>query len=171
MEDAAGRMQEIRFLIVPLLQGFFWFDDGLQALLQKKGWGHVTRPQSMVMINILSGIVRPSDIARNLGISRQAVHATINQMVEIGMLEMRDDPEDGRSKRVALSGMGAAMRKDANAAVEALTAELARRIGKANIAALSRAFAADWGDPPRGPDRIKSQQRTARRKIAKPKPR
>ena len=141
-------MSETPFLIVPLLHGFFWFDDGLQAYLQKKGWGHVTRPQSMVMINILSGIVRPSDIARNLGISRQAIHATINQMVEMGMLEMRDDPEDGRSKVVALSAMGTAMRMDANAAVEALTAELSRRIGKANIAALAKAFAADWGDAP-----------------------
>jgi len=141
-------MKETHFLIVPLLHGFFWFDDGLQAYLQKKGWGHVTRPQSMVMINILSGIVRPSDIARNLGISRQAIHSTINQMVEMGMLEMRDDPEDGRSKIVALSTMGAAMRMDANEAVEALTAELSRRIGKANIAALAKAFAADWGDAP-----------------------
>ncbi len=147
-------MQETRFLIVPLLQGFFWFDDGLQALLQKKGWGHVTRPQSMVMINILSGTVRPSDIARNLGISRQAIHSTINQMVEMGMLEMRDDPEDGRSKVAALSGMGEEMRMDANAAVEALSDELARRIGKANIAALHKAFAADWGAPPLTPEEL-----------------
>ncbi len=142
-------MQETHFLIVPLLQGFFWFDDGLQAYLQKKGWGHVTRPQSMVMINILGGVVRPSDIARNLGISRQAVHATVNQMVGMGMLEMRDDPQDGRAKVAALSAMGEAMRKDADDAVEALTAELSRRIGKANIAALARAFAADWGEAPR----------------------
>lgn len=166
---AAGRMQETHFLIVPLLQGFFWFDDGLQAFLRKKGWGHVTRPQSMVMINILSGIVRPSDIARSLGISRQAIHATINQMVEMGMLEMRDDPDDGRSKIVALSSMGTAMRKDANAAVEALTAELSRRIGKANIAALSKAFAADWGEPPLDPDALKNSPRAAPAKKAKSK--
>ncbi len=164
-------MQETHFLIVPLLQGFFWFDDGLQAFLQKKGWGHVTRPQSMVMINILSGIVRPSDIARNLGISRQAIHSTINQMVEMGMLEMRDDPEDGRSKVVALSSMGTAMRKDANAAVEALTAELSRRIGKANIAALAKAFAADWGNPPLDPEALKDNARAAPAKKAKAKKR
>lgn len=143
-------MKETHFLIVPLLQGFFWFDDGLQAHLRKKGWGHVTRPQSMVMIHIIGGIVRPSDIARNLGISRQAVHATLNQMVEMGMLEMRDDPHDGRTRIAALSRKGAAMQADANAAVEALSAELSRRIGKANVAALKKAFAADWGDAPRG---------------------
>ncbi len=141
-------MRSTDYLIVPFLQAFFWFDDGLQAWLQNKGWGHVTRPQSMVMVNILSGTCRPSDIARNLGISRQAIHATINQMAEMGMVEMRDDPDDGRSKIVVLSEIGLAMRRDADEAVEALTEELARRIGKGHIAAMRKAFAAEWGTPP-----------------------
>lgn len=141
-------MRASEYLIVPFLQAFFWFDDGLQAWLQKQGWGHVTRSQSMVMVNILSGTCRPSDIARNVGISRQAIHATINQMAEMGMVEMRDDPEDGRSKIVVLSEVGQSMRRDADAAVLALTEELSRRIGKTHIAALRKAFQAEWGAPP-----------------------
>lgn len=143
-------MRHTGYLIVPLLQGFFWFDDGLQAALRARGWGHVTRPQSMVMINVLSGVRRPSDIARNLGVSRQAVHATIAQMAAMGMVEMRDDPDDRRTKIVALSRMGRRMRRDADAAVEALTAELVRRIGADKVKALRAAFGADWGAPPDG---------------------
>lgn len=135
------------YLIVPLMQAFCWFDDGLQACLQAKGWGHVSRPQSMVMSNVLSGVKRPSDIARNVGVSRQAMHSTLNQMVEMGMLELKDDPEDGRSKIVAVTAMGQRMRKDADAAVDALTEELVRRIGKTNVANLFKAFQADWGAP------------------------
>ncbi len=141
-------METTRYLIVPLLQAFCWFDDGLQAFLQKRGWAHVTRPQSMVMVNVLTGVRRPSEIARNVGVSRQAIHTTITQMVQMGMLEMRDDPADKRSKIVALSPKGHTMRKDADTAVDALTAELIRRIGKENVANLSKAFAADWGEPP-----------------------
>ncbi|MCC7274519.1 MAG: winged helix-turn-helix transcriptional regulator [Alphaproteobacteria bacterium] len=140
-------METTRYLIVPLLQAFCWFDDGLQAFLQKRGWAHVTRPQSMVMVNVLTGVRRPSEIARNVGVSRQAMHTTIGQMIEMGMLEMRDDPADKRSKIVALSAKGHTMRKDADMAVEALTGELIRRIGKENVANLSKAFAADWGAP------------------------
>lgn len=135
------------YLIVPLLQAFCWFDDGLQAHLQAKGWAHVTRPQSMVMVNIVTGVCRPSDIARNLGVSRQAIHATINQMVDMGMLSLEDDPADGRSKIVAIAAKGQAMRADANEAVSRLTAELARRIGKVKVANLAAALAADWGTP------------------------
>ena len=135
-------------LILPLLQGFFWFDDGLQAHLQAKGWTEVTRPQSMVMTNVVVGVQKPSDIARNLGVSRQSVHATINQMVEKGILELVDDPDDGRAKLVALSKVGERMRADANQAMEGMVETLRRRIGARNVEALLRAFHADWGEPP-----------------------
>src|SRR3546814_11181749 len=58
-------------LIIALFQRFCWLDEGLQARLHDRGWPDISRPQSMVMTNIVSGIVRPSDIARNLGVSRQ----------------------------------------------------------------------------------------------------
>lgn len=134
-------------LIVPLLQAFFWFDDGLQSYLQARGWSQVTRPQSMVMSNVVIGVHKPSDIARNLGISRQAVHTTINQMVELGMLELRDDDEDGRAKIVALTPLGDQMREDANRVMGDLQDELRRRIGSRNVENLMKAFSQDWGAP------------------------
>ena len=135
------------YLIVPLLQGFFWFDDGLQNYLQARGWDNVTRPQSMVMVNVVTGVRKPSDIARNLGISRQAVHTTINQMVELGMFEMQDDPADGRSKIVTITEKGHRMRKDADEAMAVLAEELRRRIGKTAVDNLMKAFTPEWGDP------------------------
>ena len=135
-------------LILPLLQGFFWFDDVLQAHLQGHGWTEVTRPQSMVMTNVVIGIHKPSSIARNLGVSRQTVHTTINQMVEKGILELVDDPDDGRAKIVILSEIGIQMREDANQAMEGMVELLRRRIGGRNVDAMIRAFRADWGEPP-----------------------
>jgi len=133
-------------LLVPLLQAFFWFDDGLQSYLQAQGWHQVTRPQSMVMANVVIGVHKPSDIARNLGISRQAVHTTINQLVELGMLELRDDNDDRRAKIVAVSQKGRDMGRDADDAMIAMKAELARRIGPKNVDNLIKAFSADWGE-------------------------
>lgn len=140
-------------LILPLLQGFFWFDDGLQAHLQARGWTEVTRPQSMVMTNVVVGVQKPSDIARNLGVSRQSVHTTINQMVEKGILELVDDPDDGRAKIVTLSAVGLQMREDANRAMEGMVDLLKRRIGARNVEAMIRAFRQDWGEPPAPPGR------------------
>lgn len=135
------------FLIVPLLQGFSWFDEGLQAYLQTRGWPNVTRPQSMVMIHVLIGVTRPSDIARNLGVSRQAIHTTLAQMIALGMFELEADPEDRRSKRVVVAPRGQQMRAAAREAMQIMSDALENRIGKQAVAALHDAFAADWGPP------------------------
>ncbi|HTP76614.1 MAG TPA: MarR family winged helix-turn-helix transcriptional regulator [Rhizomicrobium sp.] len=135
-------------LVVPLLKAFYWFDEGLQAYLRHRGWRGVSRPQSMVMANVVMGVTRPTDIARNLGVSRQAIHVTIGQMIKKGMIELRDDPNDRRGKTVVISATGRAMRRDAQTAMVILTKALQSRIGARHIAALHAAFAADWGRPP-----------------------
>jgi len=135
------------YLIVPLLQGFEWFDKSLQQSLQARGWPRLTQPQSSVMIHVILGVNRPSAIARNLGLSRQAVHVTIRQVVRKGIFELADDPRDGRSKIVTLTAMGQAMRRDAQLTIQCLMDQLARRIGRRYVDALRAAFARDWGPP------------------------
>jgi DNA-binding MarR family transcriptional regulator len=133
-------------LIIALFQRFCWLDEGLQARLHDHGWPDVNRPQSMVMTNIVSGIVRPSDIARNLGISRQAIHNTINQMVKLGIIKLDVDPQDRRHMIVSLTELGARMRADAQRSMEALTAQIAKALGQDRFDDLLAALEADWGD-------------------------
>jgi DNA-binding MarR family transcriptional regulator len=133
-------------LIIALFQRFCWLDEGLQARLHDHGWPDVNRPQSMVMTNIVSGIVRPSDIARNLGVSRQAIHSTINQMVKLGIVQLEVDPADRRHMIVSLTDLGARMRKDAQRSMDELTAQIAAVLGQDKFDALLAALEADWGD-------------------------
>lgn len=133
-------------LIIALFQRFCWLDEGLQARLHDHGWPDVNRPKSMVMTNIVSGIVRPSDIARNLGISRQAIHSTINQMVKLGIVQLEVDPADRRHMIVSLTDLGARMRKDAQRSMDELTAQIAAKLGQDKFDALFAALEADWGD-------------------------
>lgn len=133
-------------LIIALFQRFCWLDEGLQARLHDHGWPDVNRPQSMVMTNIVSGVVRPSDIARNLGVSRQAIHSTISQMVKLGIVRLDVDPDDRRHMIVSLTDLGARMRKDAQRSMDALTAQIASRLGQDKFDALLAALEADWGD-------------------------
>lgn len=141
-------MQSSKYLITPLLDGFEWFDNGLQRSLQSAGWAPVTRAESMVILHVLNGTRRPADIARALRLSRQAVHATIASLVEAGFFKLEPDPEDGRVKVVALTDLGWRMFHDANQIVERLDIALEKRIGKRRLRALRDAFDADWGEPP-----------------------
>lgn len=135
------------YLIVSLLQGFYWFDSGLQSFLRARGWPTLTHSQSMVMMNITIGATRPVEIARNLGISRQAVHVTLAQIAELGMIRFADDPSDKRTKIVVLTEIGEPMRRDAQAAVSMMTKRLAERIGQPQLAGLIAACGVEWGDP------------------------
>ena len=139
--------EDIRHLLLSLLQGFYWFDEGLQNYLQARGWPAVTRPQSMVMANVVLGVRRPSDIARNMGVSRQAIHATINQMIELGIVGLVDDPTNRRVKVVAPTAQGEAMRIDAQRAMVVMGDELGRRIGRPQLLKAAHLLHEDWGPP------------------------
>ena len=147
VDSAVTANEDIRHLLLSLLQGFYWFDEGLQNYLQARGWPSVTRPQSMVMANTVLGVQRPSDIARNMGVSRQAIHATINQMATLGMVSLVDDPANGRVKLVSLTSLGETMRLDAQQAMVVMGEELGRRLGKVTVMRAAQMLNEDWGPP------------------------
>jgi DNA-binding MarR family transcriptional regulator len=134
-------------LLLGLLQAFYWCDESLQNYLRSRGWPEVTRPQSMVMAHLVLGVNRPSDIARNMGVSRQAIHATINQMVELGIVELADDPSNGRVKVVTPTNLGETMRADSQQAMVVQAEELAQRLGEADLRKLTEILSRAWGAP------------------------
>ena len=134
-------------ILLNLLSGFYWLDEGLQSYIRARGWPTVTRPQSMVMANILMGVRYPSDIARRLGVSRQAIHATLKTMGEMDMVRLVDDPNNMRVKVVELTETGEAMRGDAQQAMALMKQELQRRLGQEAFAQTAATLAEDWGAP------------------------
>ncbi|MCC7259190.1 MAG: winged helix-turn-helix transcriptional regulator [Gammaproteobacteria bacterium] len=161
-------MDRTAYLIVPLLQGFEWFDESLQRSLQARGWPQLTQPESSVMVHVILGIDRPVQIARSMGLTRQAVHLTIRQVVAKGIFELRDDPADKRGKVVALTALGRAMRRDARKTVRYLSEQLAARIGKRHVDNLRAAFATDWGAPIVCPPGRSPRMQPSQRRMPRP---
>lgn len=134
-------------VLLSALQAFYWCDESLQNYLRSRGWPAVTRPQSMVMTHLAMGVNRPSDIARNMGVTRQAIHTTLNQMIALGIVELSDDPANRRVKVVTTTDMGDRMRADAQQAMTLQAEELARRLGEGDAATILRLLSRDWGPP------------------------
>lgn len=133
------------YLIIPLLQGFEWFDEGLQRSLSARGWPTLTRPESMIMIHVIQEMIRPTEIARSLGLTRQAVHRTIAQICAKGLFKLQPDPADRRGSMIVLTEQGLAMRRDAQFIVGALHKVLEERLGSAAFQQLSAVLEGDWG--------------------------
>jgi len=134
-------------LIDLLLRGYRWFEDGLLSRLEAAGWPELTRAHSLVFAHLDLEGTRVSELARRIGISRQAVHQTVGELAELGLVEVVPDPLSRRAKRVVLTPLGRETVQSAHAIIQELEAALADRIGRTRVAELRRALEADWGPP------------------------
>lgn len=85
---------------------------------------------------------RPSDVAAEAGMSRQAMNYLLGELEQLGYLERREDPADKRSRRVELTKRGYAVRRSMRKSVADIEAELDRELGKDALAQLRRLLVA-----------------------------
>ncbi len=131
-----------------LLDGYRWVDAALLAGLEDRLGIELTSAQSQLYAEISLEGSRQSDLARTLGVSRQAVNELVRSLESAGMVEVVPDPDSARSKLVKPTALGAQSVEVARSIFSEIEQELADRIGGDRFAALRSALAADWGDPP-----------------------
>jgi len=81
---------------------------------------------------------RPSDLATRLRTSKQALNYLLGELERLGYLERRADPDDRRSKRVALTQRGRAAISVIREAVSDIEATWAQQLGSKRFAQLRK---------------------------------
>ena len=127
-------------LILDLMRAFYWFDEQLRTRLAQRGWPGITRSQSLVLVNVANGVVRPSVIASNLGVSRQAMSQLLGEMSQAGLIDIVPDPDDRRAQRVVFSSLGGPIREAASSILRDLEAQLAGAAGRNAVLGLRAAL-------------------------------
>ncbi|HXV34543.1 MAG TPA: MarR family transcriptional regulator [Gaiellaceae bacterium] len=79
---------------------------------------------------------RPTELATRLRMSKQALNYLLGELERLGYLERRPDPDDLRSKRVALTERGTALAYAMREAVDELEDAWAQRLGPERFAEL-----------------------------------
>ena len=79
---------------------------------------------------------RPSDVADELGMSKQAVNYLLGGLERAGYVRRADDPDDRRSRRVELTARGEVVRRTIRATVADIESELERELGARGFAQL-----------------------------------
>jgi DNA-binding MarR family transcriptional regulator len=79
---------------------------------------------------------RPSELAARLRISKQALNYLLGELERLGYIERRPDPDDLRSKRVALTTRGAAAIGVIREAVADVETSWAEQLGAKRFAQL-----------------------------------
>ena len=81
---------------------------------------------------------RPSELAARLGMSKQALNYLLGELERLDYLERQPDPDDLRSKRIALTARGAAAIGVIREAVAEVEASWADQLGEQDFAQLRR---------------------------------
>lgn len=129
-----------------LMEKVEWYEACLQRRAAALGYDHL-KPTLVQLIKNMTpgGPSRIAVLAERLAVTRRRVSQIVAEGVELGVLELVADPHDGRVMLVQLSERGLDIVDAAVAAMIAIEAELARRIGRANLDALTRVLHMDWG--------------------------
>ncbi len=86
--------------------------------------------------------VRGADLAKKLGVSKQAISQLVAELEYWGVVEQVDDPKDGRAKLVRFTAKGEQGLLQGLAVLSELEQELADKIGKRRMQELHTALLA-----------------------------
>src|SRR5689334_14147 len=103
-------------------RGFADFDDAYLTVFQYPG------PEG----------VRPSDLAAQLRMTKQALNYLLGELERLGYLERQPDPDDRRAKRIAVTSRGAAAIAVIRGAVGEMEATWTEQLGAKRFAQLRK---------------------------------
>ena len=86
--------------------------------------------------------VRLSELARRIGVTKQAVGQLVAELADMGVVELCADPSDGRAKLVRFTPKGARAIEHGLGVLSELEQDLERKIGRRHMRALHRALLA-----------------------------
>jgi DNA-binding MarR family transcriptional regulator len=128
-------MDNLRRLLRNLAESL---DLRLSEFLKNTPYERVRPSDAQVIVNVARGHDRISELAKHLSISRQAVHMSAQRLQQMGLVELKQVPNNKRDKRITITATGQRqIRRGAKEMADA-EVELTGVIGATNMAKLRK---------------------------------
>lgn len=147
---AAIREGHRTYLRTLLLQRYEWMESRVLAAAARNGYGAVTPAMNRLFSHMRARPVGISELARVLGISRQAVHELVRQAEDLNLVETVPSEHDARVKLVRFSQAGWVMSDCAAGELDAIERDLAAVLGQEDLETLRRILERTWSDDEHG---------------------
>ena len=121
-----------------------WMEARLYARADEHGFGDITPAMTRLFTTLAGRAQNLSELARRLGVSRQAVHRLASEAAALGYVAFEDIPGDGRSKRLAFTARGQRMAEQAEVEVRRIEASVAAQLGEERLSQLKALLDAAW---------------------------
>jgi len=135
-------------LALLLLGSYRRLVDAVVVELEARGYADVRPSHDYAMRAIQRGADSASELGRSLAVSKQAAAKTIEVLLERGYVSREPDPADARRKRVQVTELGAQLLHDGELVFERLYRQLARQLGRKELAVLEQQLATIVEDQP-----------------------
>jgi DNA-binding MarR family transcriptional regulator len=116
-----------------LLNAFRYFEQGLMVRLQAAGYGELRRVHLSVLRQVDFAGTRVTELADRVGVTKQAMSQFLSECEELGYLERRADPSDGRAKLVYFTPKGQAFMTSVKRVIQAAEREIVATLGAAEV--------------------------------------
>jgi DNA-binding MarR family transcriptional regulator len=130
--------ENIRSLLNQLTVGI---DSRLQKLREGSRYANVRNSDVKVFVRAFRSPATVSDIARSLDVTRQAVHASVQRLVDMKIVELQPLPHNSRDKLVVVTERGRHAQETAVNQIDTIEAEMASLIGVDELRAMRRSLA------------------------------
>jgi len=128
-----------------LINASQWLGESLLSLMAEQGHSDLTNAHLTFFCHLNCGVTQASEVARRMGISRQAVYKVTQELQRLGALELQEDPENKRRKIICMTDLGERIALDARVALEEVEQHLKETIGTKNFEAMAEILRLDWG--------------------------
>ncbi|PRW63520.1 MarR family winged helix-turn-helix transcriptional regulator [Actinopolyspora mortivallis] len=125
-----------------------WFEEALLETLRKRGQTPVSPTQLQLFSVLDERGATISELAQWMGVTRQTTHQAVHGLMDAGLLEQSPHPESASRRLIRRTRLGRQLHGEAEAVLDELERELARRIGSDTVEQLRTALEASWGEPP-----------------------
>jgi len=131
-----------------------WFEKALMPFLEKEGESRLGYADLKLLAHLNCGTTYASELARRMGVSRQAVNKLTKNLVQSGLVRLEAVPGRRNAKWIVITDSGGKIIRDIVTELNRMEALLETRIGENEVAALRNALEADWGieEPGRSTD-------------------
>ncbi len=118
------------------------FNERAVAKIQSLNQGQLRVAHTQLLPHIGLEGTRATDLAKKVGISKQAVGQLVDDLVEMGLLERMADPEDRRAQKIGFTEKGKQALLHGITVLSDIETELAEEVGKTKLKGLHDGLAA-----------------------------
>ncbi len=113
-----------------------------------KAYGSIGKAQSIIFVCIDEAYgqeLTTSEVAKKVGLSRQAVHKTISSLVDIGLIRLEESPSNKSAKNIVLTEEGERASEQIRLVIKQMEDEISEALGKTNFNQMKQSLAKSWG--------------------------